>query len=86
VYLVVIFRSPYRVPCLALLNTLVVFCLFNNMIASTAMIPQLIWPLLLPPWCTRAAKSPHAALVTGPAGASVLSAGWAGGMDDGSIR
>jgi hypothetical protein len=50
VYLLVIWRSPFRVPCLALLNTLVVFCLFNNMIVSAAIIPQLVWPLLLPPW------------------------------------
>ena len=50
VYLLVISRSPFRVPCLALLNTLVVFCLFNNMLVSAAIIPQLVWPLLLPPW------------------------------------
>jgi hypothetical protein len=50
VYLLVISRSPFRVPCLALLNTLVLFCLFNNMLVSAAIIPQLIWPLLLPPW------------------------------------
>ena len=52
-YLILIARSPYRVPALALLNTLVVFCLFNNMIASAAMLPQLILILLLPPWWTR---------------------------------
>jgi hypothetical protein len=50
VYLLVISRSPFRVPCLALLNTLVLFCLFNNMLVSAAIIPQLVWPLLLPPW------------------------------------
>jgi hypothetical protein len=50
VYLLVTSRSPFRVPCLALLNTLVVFCLFNNMMVSAAIIPQLVWPLLLPPW------------------------------------
>lgn len=49
-YLILIRNSPYRVPALALLNTLVLFCLLNNMIASAAMIPQLVWPLLLPPW------------------------------------
>lgn len=49
-YIILIRRSPYRVPALALLNVLVVFCLFNNMIASAAMLPQLVWPLLLPPW------------------------------------
>jgi hypothetical protein len=49
-YVILIRASPYRVPALALLNVLVVFCLFNNMIASAAIIPQLVWPLLLPPW------------------------------------
>jgi hypothetical protein len=49
-YLILILKSPYRVVCLALLNTLVVFCLLNNMIASAAMLPLLILPLLLPPW------------------------------------
>jgi hypothetical protein len=49
-YLLVISRSPFRAPCLALLNTLVLFCLFNNMLVSAAIIPQLVWPLLLPPW------------------------------------
>jgi hypothetical protein len=49
VYLLVISRS-HRVPWLALLNTLVDFRLFNNMLVSAAIIPQLVWPLLLPPW------------------------------------
>jgi oligosaccharide repeat unit polymerase len=48
-YLVIIRNSPYRVPCLALLNTLVVFCSFDNMIAQTSVSFQLIWPLLLIP-------------------------------------
>jgi hypothetical protein len=56
VYLILIRSSPYRVPCLALLNTLVVFCLFNNMLASAAMLPVLILPLLLPPWRIRTRK------------------------------
>jgi hypothetical protein len=56
IYVVLIRSSPYRVPALALLNVLVVFCLFNNMIASAAMLPQLVWPLLLPPWVYRKAK------------------------------
>ena len=47
-YLVLILRSPYCVPCLALLNTLVVFSVFDNMIAISSMSLQLIWPLLLP--------------------------------------
>jgi hypothetical protein len=55
-YLMLIARSPYRVPALALLNTLVVFCLFNNMIASAAMLPQLILVLLLPPWWARTVR------------------------------
>lgn len=50
VYLLVVRHSPYRVPCIAMLNTLVVFCLFNNMLVSAAMIPLLVLPLLLPPW------------------------------------
>jgi hypothetical protein len=46
-YLQLIRDSPYRVPCLALLNTFVVFCTFQNMIAYTGLFIQLIWPLLL---------------------------------------
>jgi hypothetical protein len=61
-YLFLISRSPYRVPCLALLNTLVVFCLFNNMLASAAMIPLLVWPLLFPPWRINRQSKPSAAL------------------------
>lgn len=41
-------RSPYRVPALALLNTLIVFCIFDNMIAFSGMSLQLAWLLLLP--------------------------------------
>lgn len=52
-YLIVISYSPYRVPALALLNTLVLFCLINNMLASAAMIPQLVWPLVLSLWPMR---------------------------------
>ena len=55
-YVILIRNSPYRVPALALLNVLVVFCLFNNMVASAAMLPQIIWPLLVPPWRHRAAR------------------------------
>jgi len=54
-YAILIRNSPYRVPALALLNVLVVFCLFNNMLASAAMLPQLVWPLLIPPWRHREA-------------------------------
>jgi oligosaccharide repeat unit polymerase len=46
-YLALILRSPYGVPCLALLNTLVVFSVFDNMIAVSAVSLQLVWPLLL---------------------------------------
>lgn len=49
-YMIVMSYSPYCVPALALLNTLVLFCLINNMLASAAMIPQLAWPLLITPW------------------------------------
>lgn len=56
-YLVLISKSPYSVPCLALLNTLVVFCLLNNMVASAAMLPLLIVAVLLPPWKSR--HGPH---------------------------
>ena len=48
VYLQLIRHSPYRVPCLALLNMFVVFCTFQNMIAFSGLILQLVWPLLLP--------------------------------------
>ena len=57
VYLITIRTSPYRVPALALLNTLVVFCLFNNMIASAAMLPLLILIAVLPPWRARLADT-----------------------------
>jgi hypothetical protein len=52
VYFQMILKSPYRVPCLALLNTLIFFCTFDNMIAQTFLMFQLVWPLLLPllPW------------------------------------
>jgi len=46
-YLQLIRGSPYGVPCLALLNTFVVFCTFQNMIAYTGLFIQLIWPLIL---------------------------------------
>jgi hypothetical protein len=46
-YLALILRSPYCVPCLALLNTLIVFSVFDNMIAVSAVSLQLVWPLLL---------------------------------------
>jgi hypothetical protein len=49
-YLVLISKSPYAVPSLALLNTLIVLCLINNMVASAAMLPPLVVSVLLPPW------------------------------------
>jgi hypothetical protein len=48
VYLQLIRRSAYAVPCLAQLNMFIVFCTFQNMIAFSGVILQLIWPLLLP--------------------------------------
>ena len=48
IYLRTILKSPYRVPCLALLNTMTFFSFFDNMIAQTFVFAQLIWPLLLP--------------------------------------
>ena len=48
VYLRMILKSPYGVPSLALLNTLIFFCTFDNMIAQTFLGLQLMWPLLLP--------------------------------------
>jgi hypothetical protein len=49
-YLVLISKSPYAVPSLALLNTLIALCLINNMVASAAMLPPLVVSVLLPPW------------------------------------
>lgn len=46
-YIRVIRTSPLAVPCLALLNTFVVYNLFDNMIATTSIGIQLLWPLLL---------------------------------------
>jgi hypothetical protein len=40
-------RSAINVPSLALLNTLVVFCTFHNMIASSILSLQLVWPVVL---------------------------------------
>jgi hypothetical protein len=48
VYLQLIRRSAYRVPCLAQLNMFIVFCTFQNMIAFSGLILQLVWPLFLP--------------------------------------
>lgn len=46
-YIGVIRTSPLAVPCLALVNTFVVYNLFDNMIATTSIGIQLLWPLLL---------------------------------------
>ncbi|HEV7877816.1 hypothetical protein [Bradyrhizobium sp.] len=48
VYLQLIRRSAYREPCLAQLNMFIVFCTFQNMIAFSGLILQLVWPLFLP--------------------------------------
>lgn len=47
VYLLLIGRSALNVPSLALLNTFVVFCTFHNMIASSVLSLQLVWPVVL---------------------------------------
>ena len=47
VYLLLIRRSALNVPSLALLNTIVAFCTFHNMIASSVMSMQLVWAVLL---------------------------------------
>ncbi|MQR01324.1 hypothetical protein [Glaciimonas soli] len=46
-YLLAIRKSAYSVPALALLNTLIVFSIFDNMIAFTGMSLQLLWPLII---------------------------------------
>jgi hypothetical protein len=66
-YLRLIRHSPYRVPCLALLNTFIVFCTFQNMIAFAGLILQLIWPLFLGSWPFR--RRSEADPVLGPLGA-----------------
>lgn len=65
VYLQLIRRSPYRVPCLALLNTFIVFCTFQNMIAFAGLILQLVWPLFLGPWRFGARSRPARAELSG---------------------
>jgi hypothetical protein len=47
VYLYLIRGSPLAVPSLALLNTLIVFCTFQNMIAHSGAFLQIVWPPLL---------------------------------------
>ena len=47
VYLRLIRNSALAVPSLALLNTLVVFCTFENMIAHSGVFLQIVWPPLL---------------------------------------
>lgn len=47
VYVCLLRASALAVPSLALLNTFVVYCVFDNMIAITAISLQLFWPLLL---------------------------------------
>jgi oligosaccharide repeat unit polymerase len=45
IYVKLIENSAYRVPALALLNTLIVFCIFDNMITFSGMSLQLAWLL-----------------------------------------
>jgi oligosaccharide repeat unit polymerase len=47
-YVVFMSQTAYAVPALALLNTLVVFCVFDNMIAFTGMSLQLAWLMFMP--------------------------------------
>lgn len=47
-YLLVMSMTAYAVPALALLNTLVVFCVFDNMVAFTGMSLQLAWLMFIP--------------------------------------
>jgi hypothetical protein len=47
VYLLLIRRSAFNVPSLALLNTIVVFCTFHNMIATSTLSLQLVWTVVL---------------------------------------
>jgi len=47
-YVMAVSRSAYAVPAIAMLNTFVVFCVFDNMIAFTGMSLQLIWMVILP--------------------------------------
>jgi hypothetical protein len=47
-YVKLMSHSAYAVPALALTNTLVVFCVFDNMIAFTGMSLQLAWLLFMP--------------------------------------
>jgi hypothetical protein len=47
VYLQLIRRSAFNVPSLALLNTMVVFCTFHNMIATSTLSLQLVWTAAL---------------------------------------
>jgi hypothetical protein len=47
VYLLLIRRSAFNVPSLALLNTIVVFCTFHNMIATSTLSLQLVWTFVL---------------------------------------
>lgn len=46
-YIDLMLRSPLAMPALALLNMFVVYSLFDNMIATTSIFMQLVWPVLL---------------------------------------
>jgi oligosaccharide repeat unit polymerase len=46
-YTVFMSETVFAVPAMALLNTLVVFCVFDNMIAFTGMSLQLVWLVVL---------------------------------------
>ncbi len=46
-YVLITNRTPLAVPSLALLNTVVVFSTFQNMIAYSGLFLQLVWPVVL---------------------------------------
>lgn len=60
-YVFAIKNNPFKLPALALLNTLVFFCIFDNMIAFTGMIGQLFWPLVMPLFLSK--KSPASGVI-----------------------
>jgi hypothetical protein len=60
IYLRLIRHSPFRMPSLALLNCLIVFCTFQNMIAFSGVLLQIVWPLLLTALLARSGRQGQA--------------------------
>ncbi|WP_316897081.1 hypothetical protein [Ralstonia mannitolilytica] len=50
-------RSVYGVPAVAVLNTLVFLCVFENMLAFTGMVMQLFWMLVFAQFFPRPRKT-----------------------------